>query len=99
MIRQHIYDAERFFYLEKEDKSLKELRDARLILLDLENQTNQPVLEKYVRELIAELDDCILELNDSSPDVYRKFEITGNRVNLMLLKGELILSNMEFKDE
>jgi hypothetical protein len=45
------------------------------------------------------IDELILNIQESSRAVPAKFGEVGHRVNLMALKGEIILSDVTFDDE
>ena len=52
-----------------------------------------------VNELMVMIDELILSIQESSRAVPAKFAEVGHRVNLMALKGEIILSDVTFDDE
>jgi len=95
-IRQKIYDAERFFKLKDFQKSEKLLTDSKSILETIELTTPNNVFDKVVLELETMITEVILSLKDNSKDTYDKMKKLGIHINLMLSKGDLVLSGVEF---
>jgi len=62
-------------------------------------ESDGPNLKRSVNELIVMIDELILNIQESSRAVPAKFGEVGHRVNLMALKGEIILSDVTFDDE
>lgn len=94
-VRQLIYDADRFFYLGQNDQTKKHLAEANEILTHIA-ESNIYNLETPVNKLILMIDDLGLLLNESSPNVNEAFKNVGHRVNMMLVKGQLVMSGQDF---
>jgi len=65
------------------------------ILIDVA-RSGGPNLEKSVNELILMIDDLILSIRERPMATAEKFREVGHRANLLVAKGELILSDVEF---
>jgi hypothetical protein len=94
-VRQLVYDADRLFYLKQPDAAEDKLKEANDLLMHVA-ESDGPNLKRSVNELIVMIDDLILNVEESSAAVSGKFAEVGHRVNLMALKGELILSDVTF---
>jgi hypothetical protein len=97
-VRQMVYDADRLFYLKQVDKTQYKLRAANRLLVDI-GRSGGPNLETSVNELVLMIDDLLLNIEESSETVPEKFREVGHRVNLMAMKGELVLSGAKFHYE
>lgn len=97
-IRQKIYDAERYFKLNDTKKSEKLLKDSKIIIEALEMMMKNKVFDKVMLDLNSMINEVILSLNeDSKKNTYDKMKALGQHLNLMLYKGDLILSGIEFE--
>jgi hypothetical protein len=97
-VRQMVYDADRLFYLKQFDKTQHQLRAANRLLVDV-GRSGGPNLETSVNELVLMIDDLLLNIQESSDMVPEKFRKVGHRVNLMAVKGEIVLSGAKFHYE
>ncbi len=96
-IRQKIYDAERYFKLNDTKKSEKLLTDSKAIIKTLDSTTKNNVFDKVILDLNAMINEVIMSLDENSKrNVYNKMKILGEHVNLMLSRGDLVLSGIEF---
>ena len=96
-IRQKIYDAERFLKLKKLKKAEDLLNDSKSILKAVDLTAKNSVFDKVVLELESMIDEAILSLDDSSKaTTYNKMKTLGEHINLMLSKGDMVLSGIEF---
>ena len=95
-VRQLVYDADRLFYLKKVDETRSKLQQARGTMLQIGNGGGSGLAES-AEEVVKKIDELIFAIENSSDTVATKFGELGHRVNLMLIKGELILSEVEFK--
>lgn len=96
-IRQKIYDAERHFKLRDNKKTRALLNDSKSIIMSLELNTKNKVFDQVMLDLKAMVNQGIASLdNDERLDTYEKMRKLGEHVNLMLYKGDLILSGVEF---
>ncbi len=98
-IRQKIYDAERFYKLKNSQKSEKLLSDSKSILKTIDLATENRVFDKVVRELESMIDKVILSLDDpSGSSTYSNMKILGEHINMMLARGDMVLSGVEFSN-
>ena len=98
IIRQHIYDAERSYKLNQIDRAEKLLTDAISILSSLDVTTKSENFDKVILKLSSLTESVISSFNEGSkPDTYTKMKILGERVNLMLSRGDLVLSGIAFE--
>ena len=96
-IRHKIYDAERFLKLKKLKKAEDLLNDSKSILKAIDLTAKNRVFDKVVLELESMIDEVILSLDDSSKAAtYSKMKTLGEHINLMLSKGNMVLSGIEF---
>ncbi len=95
-IRHKIYDAERFFKLKNINKSEDLLNESKSILKNVHLTTKNKVFDKVILELESMLDRVILSIDDKSElDTYDNMKMLGEHINLMLSRGELVLSGIE----
>ena len=96
-VRQKIYDAERFYKLEDIKKSEKLLNDSKSILKTVDSAAKNQVFDKVTLQLESMIDEVILSLDDKSGSItYSKMKTLGEHINLILEKGDLVLSGIEF---
>jgi len=93
-VRQLIYDADRLFYLGQNEQTKKHLAEANEILTHIAKSSIYN-LEAPVNELILMIDDLVLQLNESSPNVNKAFRNVGHRTNMMIVKGQLVMSGQD----
>ena len=97
-IRQKIYDAERFFKLKDFSKSEGLLNESKSILKTVHLTTKNEVFDKVILELESMIDRVILSIDDKSePNTYSSMKMLGEHINLLLARGELVLSGIELK--
>jgi hypothetical protein len=97
-VRQKIYDAERYFKLNNIKKSEKLLKDSKSITTSLDLTTKNKVFDKVILDLNSMINEVILTFDErSTVNTYNKIKILGEHVNLMLYRGDLVLSGVEFK--
>jgi hypothetical protein len=96
MVRHQIYDADRFFYLKETGKAKKMLEASRLIIEDINQFAEGAPIHGAFRDLIFMIDGCILSLDEKTPATSAKLKNLGHKVNLMLIKGGLTISDMKF---
>jgi len=89
--RQLVYDADRLFHLGRVSEAKRKLEQARDFLRGV-GEAEHHSLRKPANELILLLDGLLLTLDESPGDAPAQFQLVGERVNLMLLKGDLVLS-------
>ena len=95
-VRQLVYDADRLFYLRQSQQAQDRLNKASDMLVNIATADGLH-LEESVNELITMVDDLVVNIQELSPRVSEKLRDVGHRVNLMCLKGELVLSGVEFQ--
>ncbi len=96
-VRQKIYDAERYYKLKDIKKSEKLLEDSKSIIKSLDITTKSEVFDKVILDLTSMINEVISSFDEGSmPNTYNKMKILGEHVNLMLFKGDLVLSGIKF---
>jgi uncharacterized protein YdcH (DUF465 family) len=96
-VRQKIYDAERYFKMNKKDEATRLLEGAKSIVTSLDTATKNQQFDKVRLKIVSMLDEAIATLNgNSKADTYKKLKAAGEHVNMILLKGELVLSEIAF---
>ncbi len=96
-IRQKIYDAERFFKLKNIKKAESLLNDAKSVFATIDLKTQNKAFDKMTLDFETTINGVLLSLDKSSEsDTYNKIKLLGEHINLMLLKGDLVLSGIEF---
>jgi len=97
-IRQKIYDAERYFKLNDIKKSAKLLKNSKSIIESLEVKTQNKVFDKVMLDFNSMINEVIISLDeDSKRDTYNRMKTLGEHLNLMLYRGDLILSGIELE--
>ena len=96
-VRQLIFDADRLFYLGKQDEAYQKVTKARE-LLESTAKSEALSVQKPMTELISLIDDLMISLTKNSPDIPQKFGEVGHRVNMMAYKGELIISGVKIPE-
>lgn len=94
-VRQLIYDADRLYYLRQQDQTQQKLGDAKSELLKI-TAGSSGSLTQAIDKLILAIDDLMLAINNDPGGVAEKFAALGEHVNLMTIKGELILTELDF---
>ena len=96
-IRQKIYDAERYYKLNQIKPSEKLLNEAKAIMTSLDALTESAVFDTVIADLDSMIDSVVASLDDRSKETtYHKLKALGQHINLMLEKGELVLSGVAF---
>ncbi|MFH1981795.1 MAG: hypothetical protein ABIL58_08120 [Pseudomonadota bacterium] len=95
-VRQFAYDAERRVNLKQPAKAKALIEKSKTALLPLERFSGQEQVALTVKELQAMIEDCALSMDHAPADTNDKLRILGEKVNLMLTKGDLILSGVVF---
>ena len=92
IVRQLVYDADRFFYMKNNIEAEKRLTAARKIIENMASLFGSDDFGKVFEELIVMIDTCMMHMDNPPGREFKSLEILGSKVNLMLLKGELELS-------
>ena len=96
-VRQKIYDAERYLKLDNMDKSKKLLNESKSIITSLELTRKNMVFDKVMLDLNTMINEVIFSLNENSKtNIYKKIKVLSEHINLMLSRGDLVLSGVEF---
>lgn len=90
-VRQLIYDADRLYFLNRKDEAGQKLRQAKEILKTIGQKTGAPTSES-VRRVVVMIDDLLGAMTVSQDDVPPKLKYLGEKINLMALRGELVLA-------
>jgi hypothetical protein len=98
VVRQKIYDAERSYKLGNIEQAEKLLADSVSILSSLDVTTKSENFDKVILTLNSMINAVISSFNEgSTSNTYSKMKLVGERVNLMLSRGDLVLSGIEFE--
>jgi hypothetical protein len=89
--RQLVYDADRLFFLGRVPEAKRKLAQAKDFLRGIGDAERHRLL-KPPNEVFLLLDELLLIIDEAPHDAPAKFSLIGNRLNLMLLKGDLVLS-------
>jgi len=97
-VRQKIYDAERYYKLKDIKKSKKLLEDSKSIITSLDVKTKSESFDKVILDLNSMINEVISTFDEkSTPNTNNKMKILGEHINLMLSRGDLVLSGTEFE--
>ncbi|RLC03704.1 MAG: hypothetical protein DRH34_05305 [Deltaproteobacteria bacterium] len=94
-VRQQIYDADRLLSLNQVQKAKDNLARAENRLSRIENSNENRVIKKAAARLDTLVKAAILEMDGPREQAVAKLEAAGAYANLMLLKGELVLSGVD----
>jgi len=95
-VRQLVYDADRVYFLGLKDDAREKLRGA-AALLEKVGAVGGKGVEEAVSEVVVMINDLERGIDSEPQQVAGKMRTLGEKVNLMLLKGELILAGVVFK--
>lgn len=109
-VRQQIYDAGRLHALQRQQDALNLLERSAKLLLEVEQHGNNAVQQaiQELRAMTADLQMLLAEETQSTTErskadlsrrVAAKFELLGHKVNLLALKGDMVLSGADFDQE
>ena len=97
-VRQKIYDAERYYKLNNLKKSEKLLEDSKSIIKSLDSATKSEGFDKVILDLNSMINEVISTFDEGSTlDACDRIKRLGEHVNLMLYRGDLVLSGIEFE--
>ncbi len=94
-VRELVYDADRLFYLGETKGAKQKLEKAKDRLLAVAS-LQKAVFRSTVEEAVLKIDELLLALNGSRPEAGALLGEVGHRVNLMVLKGDLVLAPVQF---
>ena len=93
-VRQQIYDADRLLALKEVQKAKNSLIKAENRLSRIETARGSMVIKKAVATLDKMIKEAILIIDGPYDQAAEKLKTAGAEANLMLLKGDLILSGV-----
>jgi hypothetical protein len=98
-IERHLADHdEQIIELDNIKKSEKLLKDSKSIITSLDLTTKNKVFDKVILDLNSMINEVITSLDENSKlNTYNKMKTLGEHVNLMLSRGDLVLSGIEFE--
>ncbi len=96
--RQIIYDADRLYYLGRKDEAKNNLKKGKKILLGIVDAVGAPA-KGSINEIIQHVEELEIALVHSPEKVGQILKTLGERMNLILLKGDLVLAGTTFKGE
>lgn len=98
-VRQLVFDADRFYGLNRFDVAKKNLLQAREVLARIADSGGRP-LQKKVVEVEVKIDQLLENIaRESSDKVPELFEALGHEVNMLAIKGDLVLTGVHFPGE
>jgi len=97
-VRQMVYDADRLYFLRRVEESGASLEKAKTLLQGIA-RTDGPGLEKEANQVETKIDALLAAMQQASPEVSELFGSLGHRVNLMVLKGDMVLAGARFSEE
>ena len=96
-IRQKVYDAERFYKLENSQEAEDLLNDSKALLKLMDSAADNKAFDGVVLKLESMIDEVILSLDDGPEETtFSKMKTLGEHINLMLSRGDLVLSGAGF---
>jgi len=95
-VRQLIYDADRVYYLGRKDEAKQKLQQSKDLLARIGENDAEAVV-KAVNEVIMKIEEAELAFDSEPLAVPEKIRRLGEKINLMVIKGDLVLAGAEFK--
>jgi hypothetical protein len=93
--RQSVFEAERHYYFNHSEKSRQSLAKARLKLQKIIRDGGE-TLAKSLNDAIYMLDELETMETFSREDALSKFHLLYEKINLLAVKGELVLAEIRF---
>lgn len=97
-VRQLVYDAGRLYALHRVDAARANLLQAGKVMAEVGNSADGP-LQKTTGEVEIMIDRLLLALDQSPGDVPELLESLGHKINMLALKGDLVLAGVRFAEE
>ncbi|MBN2429023.1 MAG: hypothetical protein JXK94_11865 [Deltaproteobacteria bacterium] len=97
-VRQLIYDADRLYVLKKADAARDYLARARKIVEEVRGSGGRTV-SRSLDDVEVMLEHLLLAMEQKPGKVPGFFQTLEHDVNLLLLKGELVLAGVRFTEE
>lgn len=94
-VRQLVYDADRVYFLDRKAAALEKLHGAAALLEKIGVAGGKGV-EEAVGQVVEMIDDLERSIGSEPLQVASKMRTLGEKVNLMLLKGELIVAGATY---
>ncbi len=95
-VRQLIYDADRLFFMKRRDEAARKLEASKKLLLAVDS-AGDGRLREVINDLITMIDRLVLNIEVAPEDVPGDFQKVGQKVNMMLIRGELVLGDREVR--
>ncbi|ORJ55851.1 hypothetical protein [Geothermobacter hydrogeniphilus] len=90
-VRQLIYDADRVYYLGRATETAKKLRRAKTLLTRISQTGGEPVSSAALKVVVM-IDELLETMVGEPTRVPTKLKTLGEKINLMAIKGDLILA-------
>ena len=94
-VRQLVYDADRVYFLGRNEEAQQKLRKA-TALLNKVGAAGGKIVEEEVAGVVGQIDVLERSIAAGSPQVAEEMRVIGEKVNLMILKGDLVLAGVTF---
>ena len=97
-VRQNVYDAERYFKLKDKQKVQRLFSNSKSIITALQATTRNQRFDKVTGDLNDMIDAVVTAMEkDSNAATNAKMKQLAEHINLMLTRGDLVLSGIEFE--
>jgi len=97
-VRQLVYDADRVYFLGRTEAAQGKLRGA-TALLNKVGAAGGKSLDQAATEVVVKIEVLEHSIASNSPQVAKEMRALGEKVNLMILKGDLVLAGVTFPPE
>lgn len=97
-VRQMVYDADRLYALNRSEAARVNLIRAKDILSSI-GKSDGETLREAADEAEVMIDRLLLAMEQSPADVSELFQSLGHKVNMLAIKGDLVLSGVRFPEE
>ena len=97
-VRQLVYDADRLYFLNRVKEARNNLTRARGFLIAIGNSDGE-TLRKAASEAETMIDRLLPAMEQSPSNVAEQFRSLGHKVNMLAIKGDLVLSGVRFSEE
>ena len=94
-VRQLVYDADRVYFPGRTEAAQGKLREATALLNKI-GAAGGKSLDQAVTEVVVKIEVLEHSIATGSPQVAKEMRSLGEKVNLMILKGDLVLTGMTF---
>lgn len=96
-IRQNVYDADRLYLIGKFEEAKNRLEKSAELLLQI-GKLESKTLKNAANELRILLNELAVGIETGAENIKSKFKTAGEKANLMLLKGGLLITDIKFKE-